>query len=40
MKCQNLFSGKSKKNIVNLSSAEFTHRVVTSVNLANSSISD
>ena len=27
MKCQNMFSGKNKKNI-NLSSAEFSHRVV------------
>ena len=29
MKCQNLFSGeKNKKNIINLSSAEFAKRVV------------
>ena len=28
MKCQNLFSGKSKKNITNLSSAELAKRVV------------
>ena len=27
LKCQNLFSGKNKKNI-NLSSAEYAHRVV------------
>ena len=27
MKCQILLSGKIKKNIVNLSSAEFAHRV-------------
>ena len=25
MKCQNLFSGKNKKNITNLSSVEFSH---------------
>ena len=29
MKCQILFSGKNLKNITNLSSAEFVHRVVT-----------
>ena len=28
MKCQILFSGKNKKNIANLSSAEFAQRVV------------
>ena len=28
MKCQNLFSGKSKKNIINLSSSELAQRVV------------
>ena len=28
MKCQTLFSGKNKKNIVNLSSAELAQRVV------------
>ena len=28
MKCQNLFSGKYKKNITNLLSAEFAKRVV------------
>ena len=28
MKCQNLFSGKNKKNIINLSSAELAQRVV------------
>ena len=28
MKCQNLFSGKNKKNIINLPSAEFGQRVV------------
>ena len=28
MKCQNLFPGKNKKNIVNLSSAELAARVV------------
>ena len=28
MKCQNLFSGKNKKNIISLSSAEFAHCVV------------
>ena len=28
MKCQSLFSGKNEKNIINLSSAEFTQRVV------------
>ena len=28
MKCQSLFSAKSKKNITNLSSAEFAHGVV------------
>ena len=28
MKCQILFSGKSKKNIINLSSAELAQRVV------------
>ena len=29
IKCQILFSGKNKKNITNLSSAEFAHKVVT-----------
>ena len=29
MKCQILFSGKNKKNIINLSSAENAQRVVT-----------
>ena len=36
MKCQTLFSGKNKKNIISLSSAEFAERVVkikTSVNI-------
>ena len=28
VKCESLFSGKNKKNIVNLSSAEFARRVV------------
>ena len=28
MKCQNLFSGKNKKSIINLPSAEFGQRVV------------
>ena len=28
MKCQSLFSEKSKKNIINLTSAEFAQRVV------------
>ena len=28
MKCLILFSGKNKKNIINLSSAEFAQRVV------------
>ena len=28
MKCQKLFSGKNKKNIINLSSAELAQRVV------------
>ena len=28
MKCQSLFSGKGKKNIINLWSAEFAQRVV------------
>ena len=28
IKCQILFSGKNKKNIINLSSAEFVLRVV------------
>ena len=28
MKCQTLFSGKNKKNIINLSSAENAQRVV------------
>ena len=28
MKCQSLFSGKNKKNIINLSSAEFAHNMV------------
>ena len=28
MKCQSLFSGKSKKNIINMSAAELAHRVV------------
>ena len=28
MKCQNLFSGKSKKNCINLSSSELAQRVV------------
>ena len=28
MKCQIPFSGENKKNIINLSSAEFTERVV------------
>ena len=29
MKCQNLFSGKNKKNIISVSSAELTQRLVT-----------
>ena len=28
MKCQSLFSGKNKKNIINILSAEFAQRVV------------
>ena len=28
MKCQTLFSGKNKKNIINLPSTENAHRVV------------
>ena len=28
MKCQSLFSGKNKKNIISLSSAEFAHITV------------
>ena len=28
MKCQSLFSGKNKKNIINFSSVEFVHRMV------------
>ena len=28
MKCQILFNGKNKKNIINMSFAEFAHRVV------------
>ena len=28
IKCQNLFSGKNKENIINLSSADLAHRVV------------
>ena len=28
MKCQSLFSGKNKKNIINLLSAEFAQRVI------------
>ena len=28
MKCQNLFSGKNKKTIISLSSAEFVHSIV------------
>ena len=28
VKCQSLFSGRNKKNIINLSSAKFDHRVV------------
>ena len=28
MKCQSLFSGKNRKNIINLSSAEFAQRMV------------
>ena len=28
MKCQNLFSRKNKKTIINLASAEFAHSVV------------
>ena len=27
MKCQSLFSGKNKKSVINLSSAEFAQRV-------------
>ena len=34
MNCQNLFSGKNKKNTISLSSAEFARRVVT-VKVAN-----
>ena len=33
MKCQSLFSRKNKKNIINLSSAEFTKRVVKDYNV-------
>ena len=28
MKCQSIFSGKNKKNIISLSSAEYAQRVV------------
>ena len=28
MKCQNMFSGRNKKNIINLSSAEFLPRAL------------
>ena len=28
MKCQNLFSGKNKKNMINLWSAEFAQRMI------------
>ena len=28
MKCQSLFSGNDEKNIISLSSAKFTHKVV------------
>ena len=28
MKCQNLFSGKNKKNIIELSFAEFAHSMI------------
>ena len=28
MKCQNLFTGKNKKNIINLSVDELAHRVL------------
>ena len=38
MKCQNLFSGKSKKNITNLSSAELAKRVVKVKRLMNGSL--
>ena len=33
MKCQNLFSGKNKKNIINLLSAELAKRVDTMVDI-------
>ena len=35
MKCQMLFSGKNKKNIFSLSSAELAQRVVLRVNINN-----
>ena len=35
MKCQILFSGKNEKNIINLSSAELTNRVLQEVKLYN-----
>ena len=28
MKCQILFSGKNKENVINMSSAEFSQRVI------------
>ena len=28
MKCQNLFSGENKKNIINMPSAEFAHSML------------
>ena len=31
MKCQNLFSGKNKKNMANFSSAEFSLKVVVNI---------
>ena len=39
MKCQSLFPGESMKNITNLSSAEFTHRVVKINNVINPTFS-
>ena len=39
MKCQSLFSGKNKKNIINLSTAEFAQRMVIAVKPSVSAIS-
>ena len=37
MNCQILFSGKNKKNIINLTSVEFGHRVVIDIYIKMSS---